>query len=82
MNLGNILKKVVLPVAGKYFLAPGMGKGLSSLGMTKLSGPLITNALASGLGSLAMGDKKDALRLLFKKMALEEQHYKTSLRRL
>ena len=31
--------------------------------MTKYSSPLITNALASGLGSLAMGGKpKDALR--------------------
>ena len=41
-----------------------MGKGLSALGMTKAaSSPLITNALASGLGSLAMGGKpKDALR--------------------
>ena len=64
MGLSDILKKVVLPVAGSYFLGPLAGKGLSALGMTKAaSSPLITNALASGLGSLAMGGKpKDALR--------------------
>ena len=64
MGLSDILKKVVLPVACSYFLGPLAGKGLSALGMTKAaSSPLITNALASGLGSLAMGGKpKDALR--------------------
>ena len=64
MGLSDILKKVVLPVAGSYFLGPMAKTGLASLGMTKAaSSPLITNALASGLGSLAMGGKpKDALR--------------------
>ena len=64
MGLGDIFKKVVLPVAGSYFLGPMAGKGLSALGMTKAaSSPFLTNALASGLGSLAMGGKsKDALK--------------------
>ena len=64
MGLSDILKKVVLPVAGSYFLGPMAGKGLSALGMTKAAAnPFITNALTSGLGSLAMGGKpKDALR--------------------
>ena len=64
MGLGDIFKKGVLPVAGSYFLGPMAGKGLSALGMTKAaSSPFLTNALASGLGSLAMGGKsKDALK--------------------
>ena len=64
MGLSDILKKVVLPVAGSYFLGPMAGKGLSALGMTKAAAnPFITNALTSGLGSLVMGGKpKDALR--------------------
>ena len=64
MGLSDIFKKVVLPIAGSYFLGPMAGKGLSALGMTKAaSSPFITNALVSGLGSLAMGGKpKDALR--------------------
>ena len=64
MGLSDILKKVVLPVAGSYFLGPAAGKGLSALGMTKAaSSPFITNALVSGLGSLALGGKpKDALK--------------------
>ena len=64
MGLSDIFKKVVLPIAGSYFLGPMAGKGLSALGMTKAaSSPFITNALVSGLGSLATGGKpKDALR--------------------
>jgi len=64
MGLSDILKKVVLPVAGSYFLGPMAGKGLSALGMTKAAAnPFITNALTSGLGSLALGGKpKDALK--------------------
>lgn len=64
MGLSDIFKKVVLPVAGSYFLGPMAGKGLSALGMTQAaSNPFLTNALASGLGSLAMGGKsKDALK--------------------
>jgi len=64
MGLSDILKKVVLPAAGSYFLGPMAGKGLAALGMTQAaSNPFITNALTSGIGSLVMGGKpKDALK--------------------
>ena len=64
MGLGDILKQVVLPVATGAFLGPTASTGLKALGLTKAAtNPLISNALASGLGSLVMGGKpKDALR--------------------
>ena len=64
MGLGDILKQVVLPVAAGAFLGPTASTGLKALGLTKAAtNPLISNAFASGLGSLVMGGKpKDALR--------------------
>ena len=64
MGLGDVLKKVVLPVAAGAFLGAPVAGAMRGLGLGKLAAnPFITNALASGLGSLvAGGDTKDALR--------------------
>jgi len=64
MSLGDVLKKVVLPVAAGALLGPAATGVLKGVGLGKLAAnPFITNALASGLGSMvAGGDSKDALR--------------------
>ena len=64
MNLGDVLKKVVLPVAAGAFLGAPVAGAMKGLGLGKLAAnPFIANALASGLGSIvAGGDTKDALR--------------------
>tara|TARA_R100000655_G_scaffold10905_1_gene25735 strand:+ start:50 stop:982 length:933 start_codon:yes stop_codon:yes gene_type:complete len=64
MSLGDVLKKVVLPVAAGALLGPAATGVLKGVGLGKLAAnPFITNALASGLGSMvAGGDTKDALR--------------------
>ena len=64
MGLGDVLKKVVLPVAAGAFLGAPVAGAMKGLGLGKLAAnPFIANALASGLGSMvAGGDTKDALR--------------------
>lgn len=58
------LVKIAAPVAIGAFAGPAAGAGLKSLGLGSLaSSPFVTSALASGLGSFAMGgNSKDALR--------------------
>ena len=64
MSLGDVLKKVVLPIAAGALMGPVATGAMKGLGLGKLAAnPFITNALASGLGSMvAGGDSKDALR--------------------
>lgn len=63
MNLKDLVK-VAAPVAIGAFAGPAAGAGLKSVGLGSLaSSPFATSAIASGLGSILMGQKpKDALR--------------------
>ena len=64
MNLGNLLKEIVLPVAIGTVAGPAVGAGIGKLFGTQTAlSPFLTNAGTTFLTSKAMGSKsKDALR--------------------
>ena len=64
MNLGNLLKEIVLPVAIGTIASPAVGAGIGKLfGTSTALNPFLTRAGTTFLTSKAMGSKsKDALR--------------------